>query len=232
MTTEQESGRRTPVRGAVPETVLTAEPAAGRATSTPGAGAKGTPITRSKGVPKARAGVRRPGVTHQSKPRPGLADDGPIGAGARAAAGRTSAPEVERPGTDRARPGADRARPGVPRVRRPAASSRPESARRTPRRRQRAPFVLLVVGLLCGGLVSLLLLNTMLAQDAITEAKLREQIAQSRQEADSLKREYEKNTQAGELAKHAPALQQRPDWGSVNPLSGNGDASTRVDSRP
>jgi hypothetical protein len=46
------------------------------------------------------------------------------------------------------------------------------AARRTGRSAPRAPFVLLVVGLLGGALVSLLLLNTVLAQDAFTLTEL------------------------------------------------------------
>ena len=76
------------------------------------------------------------------------------------------------------RPETDRRRPRR-RVRRrsrgrPAARVRAAAVQRRPARRQRAPFVLLVVGLLCGGLVSLLLLNTVLAQDSIADARLRE----------------------------------------------------------
>ncbi|MBG0817380.1 hypothetical protein [Planomonospora sp. ID82291] len=45
-------------------------------------------------------------------------------------------------------------------------------------RAPRAPFVLLVVGLLCGGLVTLLLLNTVLAQNSIRESDLRKELQQ------------------------------------------------------
>jgi hypothetical protein len=63
----------------------------------------------------------------------------------------------------------------APRVRRPAAPRKPPP-KAAPSRRSatppRAPFVLLVVGLLGGALVSLLLLNTVLAQDAFTLSEL------------------------------------------------------------
>ncbi|WP_165900912.1 hypothetical protein [Microbispora triticiradicis] len=49
-------------------------------------------------------------------------------------------------------------------------------ARRAFRRPPRAPFVLLVVGLMCGGLVTLLLLNTVLAQDSFKLTDLRSSI--------------------------------------------------------
>lgn len=50
----------------------------------------------------------------------------------------------------------------------------------------RAPFVLLVVGLLCGGLVSLLLLNTVLAQDSFELNDLRASTDVLRQQAEEL----------------------------------------------
>src|SRR2546430_792013 len=59
-----------------------------------------------------------------------------------------------------------------------SAPGRLRRARRVPREprrappRGRAPFVLLIVGLLGGALVSLLLLNTVLAQDAFTLSEL------------------------------------------------------------
>ncbi|WP_433497014.1 hypothetical protein ACQP1K_18805 [Sphaerimonospora sp. CA-214678] len=51
------------------------------------------------------------------------------------------------------------------------------------RRAPKAPFVLLVIGLMCGGLVTLLLLNTMLAQGSYKESDLRSSINQLREQA-------------------------------------------------
>ncbi|MFI9590845.1 hypothetical protein [Nonomuraea sp. NPDC052265] len=138
MTIEQETGRVTPVRRAVP-----------------------------------KPGTRRPGASHQTKPRP-------------------------RPDTDVRRPAA--ARPGET-----AAPARRPAARRSSTKRQRAPFVLLVVGLMCGGLVSLLLLNIMLNRDAITDAKLREEIAVAQQEKEALRLEYERKMQPQNIADRAEA---------------------------
>ncbi|ETK36388.1 hypothetical protein MPTA5024_09275, partial [Microbispora sp. ATCC PTA-5024] len=66
---------------------------------------------------------------------------------------------------------AESAAPGVPAVRR--------AFRRPPR----APFVLLVAGLMCGGLVTLLLLNTVLAQDSFKLSDLRSSIDELHQQA-------------------------------------------------
>ncbi|MET8865935.1 hypothetical protein ABZW11_23605 [Nonomuraea sp. NPDC004580] len=115
---------------------------------------------------------------------------------------------------------------GRTRVKAPAA--RPAGGR-GPARRQRTPFVLLVVGLLCGGLVSLLLLNTMLAQDTITDAKLREEIAVAKRENEKIDQEYQLKTQPGNIAKLAEMQGQHTDWDEVNAYSSAGDQVSQAD---
>lgn len=109
------------------------------------------------------------------------------------------------------RPAAPGASPGVrpvPRPR-PAADERPKAVRR-PAGRQRAPFVLLVVGLLCGGLVSLLLLNTVLAQDSFTAGQLRKETEKLQLDNDRLARQNAEAEDPNNLSKLAdPNL--RPD---------------------
>ncbi|MEO3789989.1 hypothetical protein ABGB14_07230 [Nonomuraea sp. B10E15] len=166
---------------------------------------RGAPVRRA--VPKT--GTRRSGAQHQSKPRP-RPDARPHAQGARTVTGRAR-PEAKRL-PDGAR--ADTGRP-VP--------------RRRPARRQRAPFVLLVVGLLCGGLVSLLLLNTMLAKDAITDANLREEIAVARQENEKIDQEYQRKTQPNVIAEMAEKQGHQPDWDDVNAWTSAGDRASRVD---
>ncbi|MEZ0071857.1 hypothetical protein [Planotetraspora sp. GP83] len=72
----------------------------------------------------------------------------------------------------------------------PDASVRPRprggSVRQALRRPPRAPFVLLVVGLMSGGLVTLLLLNTVLAQDSFKVSDLRSSTDQLREQAADL----------------------------------------------
>ncbi|MEO3884911.1 hypothetical protein [Nonomuraea sp. B5E05] len=166
---------------------------------------RGAPVRRA--VPKT--GTRRSGAQHQSKPRP--------------------RPDA-RPRTESARPVTDRSRPEA---KRPAAGARADTGRpaprRRPERRQRAPFVLLVVGLLCGGLVSLLLLNTMLAKDAITDANLREEIAVARQENEKIDQEYQRKTQPNVIAEMAEKQGHQPDWDDVNAWTSAGDRASRVD---
>jgi hypothetical protein len=146
---------------------------------------------------------------HQSKPRP--------------------RPDA-RPETDAKRPAAEGARADgkrsvAERLRVDAKRSRRTSR---PERRQRAPFVLLVVGLMSGGLVSLLLLNTMLAQDAITDANLREEIAVARQENDKLDQKYQLKTQPDVIAQLAENQGLGTNWDDVNSWSSANDQASQV----
>ncbi|WP_336209117.1 hypothetical protein [Nonomuraea sp. LPB2021202275-12-8] len=146
---------------------------------------------------------RRPEVPHPAKPVP-----------------------QPRPETDRRRPrpepGALRGRPET--TGRPATERPRPAAQRRPAR-QRAPFVLLVVGLLCGGLVSLLLLNTVLAQDSITASTLMDEISAARLQNEDLKRQLEQDKQPAVIAKHAEDLGMEPALDSVNPYT-TGDTGT------
>lgn len=120
------------------------------------------------------------------------------------------------------RPAADtaaRGGTGAARVR----ATRPAAQRRPARRRQRAPFVLLVVGLLCGGLMSLLLLNTVLARDSITAGELREDIANAHRHNEYLRQENERATQPDAIATQAEQQGLTRDTG-INPLPLNDDA--------
>ncbi|MFI7223717.1 hypothetical protein ACIBO5_10860 [Nonomuraea angiospora] len=212
MTTEQETGRGAPVRRATPKT-----------------------------------GTRRLGAPHQSKPRPRPDVESKLSAAERArqdldgkrpgaererADGATRVRPDSRPGT---RPGPDTrtgagtgTRPGTrtgtagKRIGSVSAQIRRPMARRRPARRQRAPFVLLVVGLLCGGLVSLLLLNTMLAKDAITDADLRDEIAVARQEKEKIELEYQLKTQPDVLATMAENQGEHRNWDNVDSWSDAG----------
>lgn len=65
--------------------------------------------------------------------------------------------------------------------------------------------MLLVVGLLCGGLVSLLLLNTVLAQGSIQETTLKQQIENAKMQAAQTKLDILNKDQPGSVAKDATA---------------------------
>jgi hypothetical protein len=156
-----------------------------------------------RGVPLKTApktGPRRPGVPHQSKPIP---------------RSRPGGPETTGPGDGEIPASPERARPAL--------------KRRPSRGRQRAPFVLLVVGLMCGGLVSLLLLNTVLAQDSITAANLRDEIAVARQANEEARLANEKDTGPQQLADNAELQGQHRDWDKPNVLTDAGADSGQVD---
>lgn len=100
--------------------------------------------------------------------------------------------------------------------------------------------MLLVVGLLCGGLVSLLLLNTILAQDSFRANELRNGNNQLRQKKESLKHQNALMDTPEWLAKNAENQGQEPDWDKPNvitpdrPASGtasDGSADVSADSR-
>ncbi|WP_344473994.1 hypothetical protein [Nonomuraea monospora] len=144
------------------------------------------------------------------------------------AAERSRATSRRTPIVERVRGQAAGKRPAGGRSRAEAGAGRP-AARPRPARRQRAPFVLLVVGLLCGGLVSLLLLNTMLAQDAITDATLRQEIAEARLQNEQIDQKYQLKTQPENIADLAEKQGYDRDWDEVNRLSSAGDQASRVD---
>ncbi len=79
------------------------------------------------------------------------------------------------------------------------------------RRAPRAPFVLLVVGLLCGGLVSLLLLNTVLAQDSFELNDLRASTDELRQQAEELDKQVMYLTGPEAIAEQARGRGAAPD---------------------
>ncbi|MEV7970877.1 hypothetical protein AB0O34_33525, partial [Sphaerisporangium sp. NPDC088356] len=129
---------------------------------------------------------------------------------ARAARGVSAPSRPER--TVPSRPGKTVRRPAAPRPARRGAATRPsagggaaQGVRRAsvPRGAPRAPFVLLVVGLLCGGLVSLLLLNLVLAQDSFRANDLRKSTELLHQQAQDKKTEVMLKSGPEELARRA-----------------------------
>lgn len=122
----------------------------------------------------------------------------------------------------RAMPQTRRARPvrTVPAARRVAGTApAPASSGARQGRAPRAPFVLLLVGLLCGGLVSLLLLNTILAQDSFRANELRDNINQYRQKKEELKHLNAQMDTPEWLAKNAERQGQEPDWDNTNVIT-------------
>jgi regulator of extracellular matrix RemA (YlzA/DUF370 family) len=284
LTTEQETGKGSPGRRAVPKTGTRRSATGHQPKPRPRPDTRHEPEAKRSAAERARAEAagRRPADERARAEADGTAPAtgrarGAAGAreaaGGREAAGRVRGAAVretagrvreaagrvrgaavretgervreaaggEAPAAERAR-GTGRGTPVVERVRDQAAAKRPvggrsraeaaagrPAARRGPARRQRAPFVLLVVGLLCGGLVSLLLLNTMLAQDAITDATLRKQIAEARLQNEQIDQEYQRKTQPGVIADLAEKQGYGRNWDEVDSWSSAGDQANRVD---
>lgn len=143
---------------------------------------------------------------------------------AAAPASPRTAPPPARPDSTTARPAPSRgtqppAPRSVPRTappRRPAAKPAPavkarrQAAAAAAAAAPRAPFVLLVVGLLSGALVSLLLLNTILAQDAFTLTELQRDNKQLTQRQQALEEEIARQDSPEVLASRARALGMVP----------------------
>ncbi|WP_344958493.1 hypothetical protein, partial [Actinomadura miaoliensis] len=86
----------------------------------------------------------------------------------------------------------------------PAAAPRPAARRSTAP--PRTPFVLLIVGLLGGALVSLLLLNTVLAEDAFTLTRLQKNNKMLAQQKQALQEDIAREESPAILAQRAEAL--------------------------
>ncbi|GIH74169.1 hypothetical protein [Planobispora longispora] len=145
------------------------------------------------------------------------------GRGARPARVPRATPPRRRPRPVEAEPAARPAAPGPVAAQPPAALRAPAEARSpgaAPRRGRapRAPFVLLLVGLLCGGLVTLLLLNTVLAQGSFRESDLRNDITELTLAKETRENDNRRAEQPGVIAGDAEKRGRRPDWDSVNAL--------------
>ncbi|WP_157244687.1 hypothetical protein [Nonomuraea typhae] len=108
-------------------------------------------------------------------------------------------------------------------VRRP-----PGGGRRGPSRRQRGPFLVLVLGLLGGGLVTLLLLNTVLAQDFVRATELKREIAQIQQGNENSSVELNKLKQPAKVAERGEQLNLRQDWDKTNVITPATENSDQV----
>jgi hypothetical protein len=115
-----------------------------------------------------------------------------------------SAPRHTRPFTG---PGTTPAKPARPATR-PA--PRPAIGRMRPRR-PRAPFILLLVGLLGGALISLLVISTTLAQGSYRITNLQEQNANLAKQEQLLTQQVAQASSPAQIAQEAEALGMRPD---------------------
>ncbi|NJP22882.1 hypothetical protein OHB01_24180 [Microbispora hainanensis] len=110
---------------------------------------------------------------------------------------------------------------------RPAATSRATMARRAFRRPPRAPFVLLVVGLMCGGLVTLLLLNVVLSKDSFRLSDLQSSIDELHEQAAEQENQLRQWTQPNAVKEQAAAQGLEPDKSAPKFLDAGGGAAAR-----
>ncbi|WP_149257292.1 hypothetical protein [Actinomadura sp. K4S16] len=87
-----------------------------------------------------------------------------------------------------------------------ARSTSTAASRRSGQAAPRAPFVLLIVGLLGGALVSLLLLNTVLAKDAFTLTRLQQSNKQLEQQRQAYEEEIAREGSPQQLSNKAEGL--------------------------
>jgi len=105
----------------------------------------------------------------------------------------------------------------------------PPAARRA--RPPRTPFLLLVVGLLCGGLISLLLLNAVLAQDSFRANGLRKEISDLRIAKESKQSAIMRQEMPEAVARNNELQGLGPDWDTARvidpdkPALGDADAA-------
>jgi|SRR5690242_13016593 len=136
---------------------------------------------------------------------PGRGSDPKTARPGKVTAPRHTRPEP-RPGTA-PRPGSRTAVPPRPAGTRPAG---PRPARPRGARSSRTPFILLLVGLLGGALVSLLVISTTLAQGAFRITSLQEQNANLAREQQTLTNEVAQAANPAVIASKAEQLGMRP----------------------
>src|SRR5690242_4753038 len=136
---------------------------------------------------------------------PGRGPDPKTARPGKVTAPRHTRPEP-RPGTA-PRPGSRTAVPPRPAGTRPAG---PRPARPRGARSSRTPFILLLVGLLGGALVSLLVISTTLAQGAFRITSLQEQNANLAREQQTLTNEVAQAANPAVIASKAEQLGMRP----------------------
>jgi hypothetical protein len=169
---------------------------------------------RSGSAQPRRAG---PGPGDPQRPRPSgrAGSAGRSKLAERPAGGRAAAPVARRPATQRPatqRPATQRPATQRPATQRPAterASGQPRT-QSAAQHRARTPFVLLIIGLLGGGLVCLLLINTTLAQGSFQINAMQQQNATLTQQEQALQQQTAQQESPASIAARAQQLGMRP----------------------
>ncbi|MFC6935423.1 hypothetical protein ACFQHO_37415 [Actinomadura yumaensis] len=158
-----------------------------------------------------RAAARPPGA---SRPKPAAkAARSASAAPAKAAPGKPAGKAASAETKTAAKPGKPAKSAAPAKKQAKAGPAEPRAARRGSRPAPRAPFVLLILGLLGGALVSLLLLNTVLAEDAFTLTRLQQSNKLLGQQRQALQEQIAREESPGNLARRARAQGMRPGEG-------------------
>jgi cell division protein FtsL len=159
-------------------------------------------MPRTPGVPNRPGAPSRPGTPRRATPP-----------------GRGTTPKTPKtPKTPRA--------PGNPADTRTRPVNAPRHTRPVPRgarpRRQRAPFILLLVGLLGGALVSLLVISTTLAQGSFQITNLQQQNNNLARQEQLLSQQVAQASSPAQIAREATAfgMQQNPNLQFINLKTG------------
>ncbi|MFA1542208.1 hypothetical protein [Actinomadura monticuli] len=151
-------------------------------------------------APKKKAPRRKAAAAADVQPAPKTPAKSPAKAPAKPAAG--AAPKTAPASTAAAKAAVKK--PAVKKnVRAAAVRPRPAAVQRAA---PRTPFVLLIIGLLGGALVSLLLLNTVLAEDAFTLTRLQQSNKQLEQQRQAYEEDIAREGSPAGLAEKAKAL--------------------------
>jgi hypothetical protein len=123
--------------------------------------------------------------------------------------GRAAELPRPRPG-DQPVPGGGRGAPAAAPAPQPAAADPLRAAVARPRTRPRTPFVLLLIGLLGGGLVCLLLINTTLAEGSFQISAMQHKNADLARQEQALQQQVVRQQSPASIAARARQLGMRP----------------------
>jgi hypothetical protein len=192
----------------------------GRLASPARPAAGGAPAPAARPAPDAAPAAARPrrpaagGADTRTVPRRSRTGRAATARAGSAGAGSTVAEPLRRPARG-TRPAPSRPGGGVPAGPAAAARATAEAARRAAAARRlggsRTPFVLLVLGLLGGGLVCLLVINTTLSAASYQINTLQQGNAQLSQQAQALQQQIAREQAPATIAKRAAALGMRPE---------------------
>lgn len=189
-----------------------------RGETEPGSAASSTTASGTAASGAAPSSRRAAGTPVKDRPAPRTTPRGPAKSPRRGTAPAKGAPAKGAPAT---RPSAKKA----PATRAPAGGAAPHAPR--------MPFAMLVIGLLGGALISLLMLRTVLAEDAFLLTKLKQNNRLLAQHEEALSQEVARAESPAEIARKAREAGMRPaPGGFVDEATGQVRGAATTPGRP